>query len=373
MRYLSKAATLLVIAGIICLGVAFFTGDSSFLSVGGVVSALIGIFCVYVVYKLLWSVLGIYLNFLVVGVACLCGVYFISGLKSSDHPAPVSMVETTEVAGADSDISLADLMEEEPSEVSEDTRLAEQVIAAAGNTAASDIGPVMPDSEDGAENRPAELMANASPKLLQSAEPAPSGASETGSWLDSIISFFNKQQGGEAQATREVYNNITPYDYPSIKGHPRVVRGSVLYLKGYHIRLYGIEAPYPDQTCADNHKRSYTCGLSSIKWLQNWINNREVTCYVLGKVVRGWATGICMVEGGKYDLAAVITGAGWAVAYTQNTDIYVAYEKDAARNRRGLWAGSFYKPWDWYKIQTRKVEVKVEGGKSKGFDFWGLF
>jgi endonuclease YncB( thermonuclease family) len=111
-------------------------------------------------------------------------------------------------------------------------------------------------------------------------------------------------------------------------------------------------------------------------WLQNWLGEKEISCRILSKVERGWVTGACFADEGKYDVAAVVVNAGWAVAYTQNTRIYVPYEQQAAEAHRGLWRGEFYKPWDWRKMQNRKVKIKINAPKQtnkKSGKFWGLF
>ena len=145
------------------------------------------------------------------------------------------------------------------------------------------------------------------------------------------------------------------------------------------IKLFGIDAPDPSQTCSNHRGMGYDCGQEAIIWLQNWLGKREVRCRILSKVERGWATGVCFTDNNQYDIAAVVVNAGWAVAYTRNTKIYVPYEQQAMNAHRGLWGGVFYKPWDWRKMQNRKVEIKITPSKSssgksgKKFNFWGLF
>lgn len=192
--------------------------------------------------------------------------------------------------------------------------------------------------------------------------------------------LFGRNPENEQKQTMPT--TINPFDYPSTKGYPRVITGSLLGLNGLKIKLFGIDAPDRNQTCADHFGNSYSCGSEAVLWLQNWLGEREVTCYILGDIQNSWATGTCFVEEAKYDIAAVVANAGWAVAYTQNTKVYVPYEQQARTNRRGLWQGTFYKPWDWRRIQNRKVEIKIkeprpkkktQSGKKGGFDFWGLF
>ncbi len=168
---------------------------------------------------------------------------------------------------------------------------------------------------------------------------------------------------------------FNPFDYPEIKGYPRVLSGSVLSLEGIKIKLLGIDAPDLDQVCVNQMKENYSCGKMSIIWLQDWLNGKEVSCRILSKIEQGWTTGSCFTDNNQYDVAAVIVNAGWAVAYTRTTDVYVPYEQQAMSARRGLWSGTFYKPWDWRRMKNRKFTIKIKNPhkKSGGFDFWGLF
>lgn len=206
-------------------------------------------------------------------------------------------------------------------------------------------------------------------------------AKSAGLW-DGIKNLFAGK--GQMNVAKSGIGSINPLDYPAIFGIPRVISGSVLLVNGLYVKLLGIEAPDPRQTCANRNGAGYYCGHEAITWLQNWLNNRPVKCHILGDVSNGWTTGVCFVDDGKYDVAAVVTNAGWAVAYTKNTDIYVAYEQQASANHRGLWQGTFYKPWDWHKMQNRKVDIKIKYNKPKktasapkkkksGFSFKDLF
>lgn len=189
-------------------------------------------------------------------------------------------------------------------------------------------------------------------------------AESSNNFMDKIMQFFG-QSNTESQA------DFNPLDYPYVEGQARVITASVLKINQYYIKMLGIDAPDPQQTCADKHGASYQCGQRALTWLQNWIHNRPIRCYVVGQIVRNRTTGVCFTVDGKYDLAAVVTNAGWALAWTQNTAVYVPYERQAAENRRGLWSGRFYKPWDWRKIQNRQVKITIKSNKSDSgfFDF----
>ncbi len=191
--------------------------------------------------------------------------------------------------------------------------------------------------------------------------------------------LFGTTKGANKEASK-VFN---PLEYPKIKGYPQVLSGSILYLEGIKIKLLGIDAPDVTQTCANRFQQSYNCGKQAQNWLQEWLNGKEVSCHILSKIEQGWATGSCFTDNNQYDVAAVVVNAGWAVAYTRVTDIYVPYERQAAEAHRGLWNGTFYKPWDWRNLQNRKLKVKINFPKRKKvkaksetdekFNFWGLF
>lgn len=201
------------------------------------------------------------------------------------------------------------------------------------------------------ENTSGELQTTESEPVVESAEE--SDNADTG--------FFAKLFGSIGNGGSSGFN---PEDYPAVEGHANAVTGAMLSIKGLHIKLLGIEAPYMQQTCADKFGQGYACGQYARNWLQDWLQNKMVKCHIISPENNGRATGVCFAEG--YDVGAVVVNAGWAVAYTKNTDIYVPYENQAGTNKRGLWAGSFYRPWDWKKLQQRKSNIKIETNSSVG-------
>lgn len=170
--------------------------------------------------------------------------------------------------------------------------------------------------------------------------------------------FFAKMFGSFQDAVGDGNSGFNPENYPAIEGYARALTGAMIDIEGLHVKLLGIEAPYMQQTCTDKFGQGYLCGQKARDWLQNWVQNKVIKCHIISPENNGRATGVCFSEG--YDVAAVTVNAGWAVAYTKNTDIYVPYEHQAGTNKRGLWAGTFYKPWDWKKLQSRKSNIKIE-------------
>ena len=158
-------------------------------------------------------------------------------------------------------------------------------------------------------------------------------------------------------------NTFNPMNYPAIEGVSNVVKGDVLTLAGRVVKLFGVAAPDISQTCADGQGRGYRCGQQAVSWLSGWLANNNLRCHILGEDERGILTGVCML--GQYDIGAALINSGWAVADVRQSKIYLAYQEQASQNRRGLWQGKFYMPWDWEKIKARKANVKIIKPKSE--------
>lgn len=159
---------------------------------------------------------------------------------------------------------------------------------------------------------------------------------------------------------------LNPKNYPAIYGKAKVISADTLLIRNHVIRLYGIAAPLKQQACADNRGHPYACGKKAARWLQNWILDGEIECRIIQQTKQN-LVGICSY--GQYDLGAALVVAGWAVALPKN-EIYAPYEEQAQRNLSGMWAGKFYKPWDWADIQAQKPKIKVIKPKTNKKRFW---
>ncbi len=164
---------------------------------------------------------------------------------------------------------------------------------------------------------------------------------------------------------------FNPNDFPAFYASVRVLTGDMLEINGRYFKLFGIAAPEISQTCADSRGAAYNCGRQAASWLKNWIEDNELECHVLQQDTRGNMVGTCSF--GPYDLGAALVNAGWAVAYTKYTQAYLPYERQAQQEKRGLWQGQFYKPWDWKKIKERQNNVKVIRKKTAKPGLFGSF
>ena len=154
-----------------------------------------------------------------------------------------------------------------------------------------------------------------------------------------------------------------PQDYPSIVGPVRVVNGDTLMMDGHYIRLFAIDAPEADQTCANKMGRAYHCGRVAATWLRDWLMDNPVECHIMQEDKNGNMMGVCSL--GQYDIGAALVNAGWAIAYTKYSDIYVPYQEEAMARRDGLWQGKFYSPEDWRKMKAKKPNIKITKPKKE--------
>ena len=174
--------------------------------------------------------------------------------------------------------------------------------------------------------------------------------------LQQLMSSF----GGKSEQAAPAFN---PNNFPAIYSAVRVINGDTLEIQGSYFKLYGIDAPEANQSCADRQGRSYNCGREAALWLKNWITTNELECRVMQQDTKGNMVGTCSL--GQYDIGAALVNAGWAVSYQKYTDIYVPYERQAQMNKRGLWQGTFYMPWDWRAMQGKKPKIKVIKPKKR--------
>lgn len=166
-----------------------------------------------------------------------------------------------------------------------------------------------------------------------------------------------RESGSWFGSQKQEEQGFNPKNYPAVYSSAQVVSADTLIIGGRYLRLFGIDAPENNQTCADRTGRSYACGRQATSWLKGWLADNELECRIIQQDQNGNMIGICSL--GAYDLGAALVNAGWAVVYSQHSDIYMPYQVQAQNNARGLWQGEFYMPWDWRKIQARKPKIKV--------------
>lgn len=128
-------------------------------------------------------------------------------------------------------------------------------------------------------------------------------------------------------------------------GYPRVINGDTINIHGSRIRLFGIDAPEPHQTCKNASGQVFDCGWKATVALVDHIAGGTVSCQARGVDRFGRAVAVCHL--GSEDLNAWMVANGWAVAYRHHGLDYVSQENAAQAEKLGIWAGSFILPWEW--------------------------
>lgn len=142
---------------------------------------------------------------------------------------------------------------------------------------------------------------------------------------------------------------LQPYEVAGL-GLP--LSGDELTVNGQPIRLDGIAAPLPGQTCKNRYGREYDCYDIAIRVLTALVGERVVTCRIIAEDRTGQPVARCSVLG--VDLGGAMVARGWAFAYRSLGHDYTAAEVSAQRRRRGMWAGQIEKPWQWRSRMQRE-------------------
>lgn len=155
----------------------------------------------------------------------------------------------------------------------------------------------------------------------------------------------------EDPLTRAFRAAVTPAgaETTTLIGPASVIDGDTLEIRGTRIRLHGIDAPESGQTCITADGQSWRCGQGAALALSDRIGRAPVRCEQTDTDRYGRAIAVCYR--GDEDLNAWMVRAGHAVAYRRYSSDYVGEEALARAGKRGLWAGTFERPWDWRRAR----------------------
>ncbi len=145
-----------------------------------------------------------------------------------------------------------------------------------------------------------------------------------------------------------------------ISGSATVVDGDTLDIGGRRIRLEGIDAPEPAQTCSRRWVGSWDCGKAASKALGALINGRQVDCKGLGADKYDRTLAICWVKGLELNAAQVRSGMAWA--FIKYSKTYVELEAAAKLAQAGVWQGEAEAPWLFREKRWRTAEQTAPVG-----------
>lgn len=158
----------------------------------------------------------------------------------------------------------------------------------------------------------------------------------------------------------------TPAATPlQLTGIARVIDGDTLEVRSQRIRLDGIDAPESGQLCRDGRGRHYDCGAAATQALRAFLpGNSEIECKISGRDHYDRLIGDCYRAEGT-SVSAWLVNQGHALDWPRYSQgAYAQEQEEAEREQRGLWAGSFDKPWDWRA--GRRSEASLPDGSKSG-------
>jgi endonuclease YncB( thermonuclease family) len=126
----------------------------------------------------------------------------------------------------------------------------------------------------------------------------------------------------------------------------RAIEGDLLEVEGERVRLRGIDAFEPGQTCLTRSGEPWRCGLAAKAALATLIQGQPVSCTVLDQDDSGHYLARCTTQSGT-DLARFLVSTGLAFAYGPYAGDYEDEETAARQRGSGAWSGTFTPPWEW--------------------------
>jgi endonuclease YncB( thermonuclease family) len=130
-----------------------------------------------------------------------------------------------------------------------------------------------------------------------------------------------------------------------LAGPAKVIDGDTIVVAEEIVRLHGLDAPELDQTFWWQGER-IACGMMALAALEALTAGIELRCQAVERDRHGRLVAKVFSPDGV-DIGRRLVLAGWALAYRQYSTDYVEAEAEARKARRGMWRGTFAKPWEW--------------------------
>ena len=152
--------------------------------------------------------------------------------------------------------------------------------------------------------------------------------------------------GGSPSAPPSTTPGTVPAQVPvplpdTLSGSARVHDGNTVVMSGMVIMLDGVDAPELGQVCLDLSGAPWRCGEKSRARLAELAHGGSVRCTPVSAISGGY-TGVCRI--GRDDLAAIMVREGLAIV-PEGSGQYLTEQAAARSSQRGVWSGSFEKPW----------------------------
>jgi endonuclease YncB( thermonuclease family) len=133
----------------------------------------------------------------------------------------------------------------------------------------------------------------------------------------------------------------------------QVIDGNTLVVEGQQMRLFGVDAFEPSQTCLDRQGRPWHCGTAAQAALAELVQGGAIACVVVTDEPNDGYIARCTGRDG-IDLGGYLVRAGLALADPQAGKVYLADQAAAKAAEVGAWSGTFSPPWRWRSEQQGK-------------------
>jgi endonuclease YncB( thermonuclease family) len=151
-----------------------------------------------------------------------------------------------------------------------------------------------------------------------------------------------------------------------LTGRAKIIDGDTIVVADQLVRLHGIDAPELDQTFWWRGEQ-IACGTMALAALEALIAGVKVRCEVIERDRHGRLVAKVYSPNGV-DVSRRLVSAGWALAYRRYSKDYVDAENQARKAKRGMWRGTFVKPWVWRASSRPRPTQEPVLVKS---DSWG--
>ena len=142
---------------------------------------------------------------------------------------------------------------------------------------------------------------------------------------------------------------------PAFAESVRVIDGDTLRVDGVTYGLWGIDAPEPHQSCADD----WPAGRTATEHLRALIGDRHVSCEPRALDRHGRTVALCRADG--RDLGADMVADGHAWAFVRDSRDYVDEEREAAAVRAGIHGHTCEPAWLWRSERRKNQPIMSIG------------
>jgi endonuclease YncB( thermonuclease family) len=141
-----------------------------------------------------------------------------------------------------------------------------------------------------------------------------------------------------------------------LTGQATVIDGDGVELSGQEVRFNGVDAPEATQTCKA-YGKTYRCGREAAQELDTFLaGSRPLHCVFVTRDRYNRYVADCYRADGQ-SVAVWLVRNGYAMDFTRYSGgRYAKLEEKARSTKRGLWRGTFDRPWE-VRDRTRAIDM----------------